>query len=201
MKNKIKVIIVALILVVLAAGYSIIDKNNAIYDTDVDSSDYGSLELEKRGNVNQEFVTFEERLDGLAVKLTASGNIDNIEVGYELEEKETGKIVSEGTASLAELKNGKFFKFKFEQVTGCKDKVYVFHMHVDKCDEDSRIIVCVTDRAEDATSLLVNGEVRDSTIVLRTITHRFDIETFIVTICFIIYIVLFMRWLYKLFKQ
>ena len=84
MKNKIKVIIVALILVVLAAGYSIIDKNNAIYDTDVDSSDYGSLELEKRGNVNQEFVTFEERLDGLAVKLTASGNIDNIEVGYEL---------------------------------------------------------------------------------------------------------------------
>lgn len=37
-------------------------------------------------------------------------------------------------------------------------------------------------------------------MVLRTVTHRFDIETFIVTAIFIIYVLGFVGWLSKVFK-
>lgn len=35
---------------------------------------------------------------------------------------------------------------------------------------------------------------------MRTVTHKFDIETFLVALGFVVYIVVFMRMLYRLFK-
>ena len=43
----------------------------------------------------------------------------------------------------------------------------------------------------------VKGEKAEGVMVLRTITHRFDIETFVVTAIFILYVIFFVRWLSK----
>lgn len=48
--------------------------------------------------------------------------------------------------------------------------------------------------------LVVKGEKADGVMVLRTVTHRFDVETFIVTALFILYVIFFIRWLSKVFK-
>ena len=52
---------------------------------------------------------------------------------------------------------------------------------------------------ENAT-LIYAGQTIEGVGVIRSLTHRFDLETFIVTLCFAAYIILFMRWLYKLFE-
>ena len=48
--------------------------------------------------------------------------------------------------------------------------------------------------------LLLDNSNVDGTLVVRTLTHRFDIETFIVVIVIILYFVLFFKGLYKLFS-
>ena len=49
-------------------------------------------------------------------------------------------------------------------------------------------------------ALIYAGQTIEGVGVIRSLTHRFDLETFIVTLCFAAYIILFMRWLYKLFE-
>ena len=55
---------------------------------------------------------------------------------------------------------------------------------------------------EDQTgkSFTIAGVKTDGTMILRTIDHGFDLETFIVTLGFVIYVVVFLRVLYKLFS-
>ena len=60
-----------------------------------------------------------------------------------------------------------------------------FQMEVKECDENSVVSVYYADEI----------------LVARTIRHGFDLETFIITACFAAYIVLFMKWLSKLFNQ
>ena len=49
-------------------------------------------------------------------------------------------------------------------------------------------------------NLEVNGKKTEGTLVLRWITHRFDAETFIVTLGIIVYFVAFFKILYRLFS-
>lgn len=60
--------------------------------------------------------------------------------------------------------------------------------------------VFYTSGADDTATLTYSGDTIDGVGVMRSLTHRFDVETYIVTLCFAAYIILFMRWLYKLFK-
>ena len=46
----------------------------------------------------------------------------------------------------------------------------------------------------------INNEAVVGTLVMKTVTNRFDIETFCVLLIFIVYIVVFLKFLYKLFK-
>ena len=48
--------------------------------------------------------------------------------------------------------------------------------------------------------LYVGGNSTAGTLVARTVDHGFDIETFVIFLAFIAYIVIFMKILYKLFK-
>ena len=186
MKKKIRVVLFAVILIVLAGCYSIVDKNNAVYDKKVDNSDYVATVLLQDGTVTQEFVSKENALDGVSMKLAATGDIDAIDVSYNIVDVSSGQIVAKGKSSLEKLKSGKFFKFKFSTINDTKNKSFEFTMRVDACDKNSSVTVYQTPR--------------DADLVLRAITHRFDIETFVVSICFLLYIVLFIGWLYKLFK-
>ena len=54
---------------------------------------------------------------------------------------------------------------------------------------------------EEDTALRVAGEeVEDGTLIMKTVTHRFDFETFFVFLAFSFYVIIFMGFLYKIFK-
>ena len=188
MKKKLGWVIFAIILVVFTSFYAVIDKNNAIYDRKVDTTKYVAVGLEKG-----------EKLDGVNVKMSVTGEAKNKTVSYVLKD-ESDKVVASGETSLEKIKAGKFFKFSFETVEGCKGQKYTFELTVDQCEEGSQVLVyAVPGGVKDAT-FIVKGEKAEGVMVLRTVTHRFDIETFIVTAIFIIYVLGFVGWLSKVFK-
>ena len=185
MKKKVMIFLAVIIFIVAAAAYAVIDRTTDIYNSEIDSSDYTAVGLTEDGTVKQEFKSSEDYLDGMAVKLDASGNIDKILLDYKLVEKSSGKEIAAGEVSLKDVRSGKFFSLRFDRADGCKDKAYIFQMEVKECDENSVISVSYADEI----------------LVARTICHGFDLETFIITVCFAAYIVLFMKWLSKLFNQ
>lgn len=199
MKSKIKWMIVFIILILLASVYSVVDKKVSIYDAEIDSSDYLSVDLREDNEIKQTFLSKEEALDGIMVKMAAVGNMDSTILEYVLSENGE-KIAAQGEVSLSKLKSGRFFRFDFDKVSGCKNKLYELQIKVKKCESDSNVTLYYTRGGQQNTKCTVDGIELDGTLVLRTVTHRFDIETFVVTLCFLIYVVLFMRWLSKLFK-
>ena len=193
MKKKLGWIIFAVVLIAFTCVYAIVDKNNAIYDRAVDTSKYVALGLEQSETVSQSFTSKEDKLDGINIKMSVSGQ------AYVLKD-DAGKTVASGDASLEKIKAGKFFSLKFDELTGCKGKRYTFELTVEQCEKDTQVIVYAVPGASKDSMLVVKGEKADGVMVLRTITHRFDIETFVVTAVFILYVILFIRWLSKVFK-
>ena len=198
MKKKLSWIILGVILIAFTCVYAIVDKNNAIYDRTVDTSNYASIGLEQGETVSQSFTSKEDKLDGINIKMSVSGQADEKKISYVLKDEDDKKVAS-GSASLEKIKAGKFFTLKFDELTGCKGKTYTFELTAEQCEKDAQIIVYAVLGADKAP-LEVKGEKAEGVMVLRTITHRFDIETFVVTAIFILYVIFFVRWLTKVFK-
>lgn len=199
MKKNIKLVILAMIVIVFAGVYSIVDINNAIYDSKIDNGDYNARILNKGDNLVQTFVAGEDNLDGVEVKIAVSDNKETAEIGYQLQD-DSGKILAKGETTLDNLKNGKFFEFRFDRLSGCKGKTYTFQMELEHCDADTDVSVYEVPSLLEGTSYTYNQEKQENTMALRVITHRFNIETFVVTMFFAVYVIVFMKWLAKLFK-
>lgn len=199
MKKKLSWIILAVILIVFTGLYAVVDKNHAIYDRTVDTGNYVSLGLEQGEMVSQSFTAKEDKLDGINIKMSISGQTEGIKISYVLKD-EDGKTEASGSASLDKIKAGKFFSLKFDELTGCKGKTYTFELTAEQCEKDAQVIVYAVRGADKEAPLEVKGEKGEGVLVLRTVTHRFDIETFVVTAIFIIYVILFVRWLGRVFK-
>ena len=201
MKSKIKIIVIGLIILCLAGVYAIIDKAVSIYDTSCDTSAFQSITLEQGKKIEQSFVCEENHMDGVSLKVAADGVSDKSQavIAYKITEKDSKEVVAQGKTNLKKLSNGKFFKIKFERVEATKDKQYVLEISVQECPVGS-IRVFYTPGANEKATLSYDGQIIDGVGVIRSLTHRFDLETFIVTLCFAAYIILFMRWLYKLFE-
>ena len=99
MKKKLSWIILAVILIVFTGLYAVVDKNNAIYDRETDTSNYVSLGLEQGEMVSQIFTSKEDKLDGINVKMSVSGQAKGKKISYVLKD-EDGKTVASGSASL-----------------------------------------------------------------------------------------------------
>ncbi|MFR8353763.1 MAG: hypothetical protein ACLVB1_15070, partial [Blautia obeum] len=83
MKKYIKTGIGILIIVVLAFLYAHIDKNSYLYDRNADTSAFISTGVLLEGEtISQEFVSEEDILDGLNIKCSVTGNVEDVEVQY-----------------------------------------------------------------------------------------------------------------------
>ena len=199
MKKKLSMIVFVAVLIAFTCMYAIVDKNNAIYDRAVDTSKYVALGLEQGETVSQSFTSKEDKLDGINIKMSVSGQANEKKISYVLKD-EDGVSVATGGASLEKIKAGKFFGLRFEELTGCKGRQYTFELKAEQCEKDAQVIVYAVPGASEDAVLEVKGEQADGVMVLRTVTHRFDVETFVVTALFILYVILFIKWLSKVFK-
>ena len=199
MKKKLYWIIVGIILIVFSGIYAVVDKNVSIYDKKIDTSRYVSYPISTGTEISQTFVSPEDKINGINVKMAVVGDQASKKIGYKLNDK-NGKTVASGETTLEKLKSGKFFYMDFDPVENCKGKEYTFVIDVEKCEPNGQITIYATPEIDNNKVLKVNKDKVDSIMVLRVVNHRFDLETFLVTLIFLIYVVGFIGWLSKVFK-
>ncbi len=185
MKKKVVFVLAIILLLVVARVYAVIDRTTDIYNSQIESSDYVAVGLTENKIVEQKFKSVEDYLDGMSIKLDVSGNPGSVTLEYTLIEAESQKEVAQGEMSLEDVRSGKFFPLEFERVNESKGKTYIFKITVKECDENSVVSVYYA----------------NDILVARTLRHGFDLETFIITVCFMAYVLVFMKWLSKLFNQ
>ena len=103
---------------------------------------------------------------------------------------------------LKDIKNSKFNVFKFDRISECKGKTYTLYVENPDGDVEKTLGVGFSyePKTEKGTELLINGNNVDGTLIAKTVTNRFDMETFCVVLLFVLYIVFFVKFLYRLFK-
>lgn len=198
--KKIKVILGIIIVLVLVFAYAHIEKMNIIYDKHVDSSEYLSMGPIGGNKVEQSFLCGEDALDGVYVKCLVLGDVEDVVVKYTLTDQNDGRVLVEGNCLASEIKGSRFNTFSFDRVEGCKDKKLLLTIWSESADEDKGVTFYFQPMTEKGTKLIVDGNETQGTMIMKTITNRFDIETFCVLLIFIGFVVVFMKILYRLFK-
>lgn len=200
MKQKIKTIAWAIIIVVIAFAYAHIAKAHNVYNLDIDPSEYKATGILTETGVVQEFVSQEEYLDAVRVKTTIFTNCEKVKLNYSIVDVESQKVLAEGRKGCKKVKNSKFFELDFKRINNCKNKKLELKINSQGQTIDTGVGFSYEQTNENGTKLTVNGQDIEGTLVVKTITHRFDAETFVMFIAFVLYIIVFLKILYKLFK-
>lgn len=202
MKENLKKIILVIFVIIIAFVYAHVDKKYYLYDRNQDTSEYISTGILENESISQEFIAGCDKIDGIEVKGTVSGDVTNVDVEYCLISKESGEILEKGTIIGSEFKNSRFYKIRFDEIKDAKDKTFIFVLKETGSDDINGIgfsIASKNNKIADS-ELIVKDNRTEGVLVARVLRNGFDLETFVVFLIFIIYIVVFMKILYKLFK-
>ena len=191
--KKIKKMAAVIILILIAFIYGHIHKTHAIYDRTVENDQYIMLDG-SQSQITQEFICEEDSLDGIQVKCQNLQEDPEAEIRVYLQDCENGGIVAKSVKKAGEIKTGKFNEFSFDTVSRCRGKAYkvVF--------EKDFLALYAEKTSEEGTNLKINSEESEGTLILKTVTYRFDIETFCVFMLLVSYICvffLFLNWLFS----
>ena len=200
--KTIKRIICIVIVVAIAFFYAHVDKLSYFYDRKQDTGDYIATGILTDRELTQEFVINTDRTVGIQIKATVYGEVEKVEVFYKLIDNETEKVICEGTIPGTDFENSRFYDFAFHTKESLAGKSVTLVLGETGSDETNGIGFSVGDKGSSGISgeLYVGGNSTAGTLVARTVDHGFDIETFVIFLAFIAYIVIFMKILYKLFK-
>ena len=199
MKKMKKVVLVVAVLII-AIVYSYISKMQMIYDKNIDPSDYLNTGIMGNKVLVQSFICRESSLDGIAIKCQLLGDVSDVELHYSVVNKSENKIISHGKIKANEIQSTKFNIFTFDTVKNCKNKEFELTISSVNATETNGIAFYYQDGVEQNTKMMIDGKTVNGTMIMKTITNRFDIETFCVFLLFVIYVTCFIKFLYKLFK-
>ncbi len=192
--RKVKKLAAVIVLILLAFVYGHVHKTHAIYDRTVENDQYIMLDG-SRSQITQEFICEEDSLDGIQVKCQNLQEDPEAEIRVYLQDCENGGIVAKSVKKAGKIKTGKFNEFSFDTVSRCRGKAYkvVF--------EKDFLALYAEKTSEEGTNLKINSEESEGTLILRTVTYRFDIETFCVFMLLVLYICVFFQFLNWLFSR
>ena len=192
--KKIKKMAAVIILILIAFIYGHIHKTHAIYDRTVENDQYIMLDG-SQSQITQEFICEEDSLDGIQVKCQNLQEDPEAEIRVYLQDCENGGIVAKSVKKAGEIKTGKFNEFSFDTVSRCRGKAYkvVF--------EKDFLALYAEKTSEEGKNLKINSEESEGTLILKTVTYRFDIETFCVFMLLVSYICVFFQFLNWLFSR
>ena len=192
--KKIKKMAAVIILILIAFIYGHIHMTHAIYDRTVENDQYIMLDG-SQSQITQEFICEEDSLDGIQVKCQNLQEDPEAEIRVYLQDCENGGIVAKSVKKAGEIKTGKFNEFSFDTVSRCRGKAYkvVF--------EKDFLALYAEKTSEEGTNLKINSEESEGTLILKTVTYRFDIETFCVFMLLVSYICVFFQFLNWLFSR
>lgn len=201
MKKKLGFILMGVCLLVFAYLYAHIDKNTYLYDRNTDSADFtGTGILKENEEIRQTFTCTEDSLDGINLKATLNGDAQHVNVEYSLLDADSGDVVRTASVAGSEIKNNKFNKLGFETLTGTEGKRYILRLAESGTDDITGVSFYLAAGDEYEEKLFIKGNETQGMLIVRLITHRFDLETFVVLLGIVAFIIGFMNMLYKLFK-
>ena len=192
--RKVEKLAAVIVLILLAFVYGHVHKTHAIYDRMIENDQYVMMDV-SQDQISQEFVCEEETLDGIQVKRQNLQEDPETEIRIYLQDCENGETVAESVKKAGDIKAGKFNEFSFDTVSSCRGKAYkvVF--------EKDSIALYTEKTSEKGTNLKINSEESEGTLILKTVTYRFDIETFYVFLLLVLYICVFFQFLNWLFSR
>lgn len=200
MKKWIRYVILSAGAVAVCFLYAHIDKVHNVYDITTDNSSYVSANIMGDSFVSQSFRCTEDCIDGISLQLLLSGEAKEGELQYRLLD-ESGQELHHGVYPIEQIKSERINKIMFDKtVESTRDNVYKISLKAEGLGEGASLGIYYDPVGKKTGDLEVNGKKTEGTLVLRWITHRFDAETFIVTLGIIVYFVAFFKILYRLFS-
>ncbi len=203
MKKKLPFIIGLILTVLFALWYGYRDVTHLTYDNNVNTAAYSDMGILHEGDVlEQSFVSKEDRIDGFLVKTNAYGDHANVILDLSLVDAQTGDIVGSSEVSGADVKARKLQRFGIEPLSGCMGREYsIILTETGSSDVNGVSFYCQPDKGSGHEGVfLVNGSENNGTLVMKTVTRRFDTESFIVMLISVWFIWGFLWFLSRLFK-
>lgn len=199
-KTVVSTILLSVLVILVSFIYAHIDKNIYLYDRNVDTSTYyGTGILIQGEEVSQTFVSKEEYIDGINIKVSLTGNIENVILHYALFDLNTDEVYK-AQVDVRKLENNKFNQLLFERIENTKGQPYKLVLSVENSNEQNGVSFYATHGTDEEQQLVIKDSVSEGTLVTRIFCHRFDVETFIVFMGIVVFVVAFMKVLYKSFK-
>ena len=200
MKKRIISCFVICVAVVLLYLYAYIDQNIYIYNRNTDTASfYGTGLLMKDEEITQSFIAEENTIDGINVKISIIGNVENIVLHYSVL-NEVSEEVATAQIDAKNLENNKFNQLKLPTIVDTAGKEYTLVLSVENADERNGVGFFIEPGTKEKQQLSIKDNETDGTLVVRIIAHRFDVETFVVLLGIIVFVGAFMKILYKIFK-
>lgn len=197
--KKIRSVIIVILILAAAFVYAHIGKNNLVYDRGVDSSKYLPTGAVKK--IEQTFICQEKALDGFRIKAQVVGDVTGVELKYSLVNMKTKKTEATGTVDATEIKNSKFYYLRFEdKVKSSVDTTYQLMIENESAEDNKGIGFFFQPETENGTELNIQDNKTNGTMIVKAVTQRFDLETYVVLLIFVLYVAIFIKFLYKLFK-
>ena len=190
------------LIIVFAFFYAHVDVKSYIYDRNLDTGDYGVTGIESNVSIKQKFISSEKVIKKIQIKGSISGDVsvyNNKMIQYSIED-EKGNLIESHEIALKKFENNQFVELEFDKLNDCKNKELTLVLEESGMKTGVGISFYFTPTIEDGTEFIVNNNQTEGTLVMRTVVHKFDIETFIIVLCFAIYLLLFLKLLYKLFR-
>lgn len=198
--KKIVSCLVIILVVLLSFFYAHIDKNSYIYDRNADTSSfYGTGILLEGQEIVQTFVAEENTIDGINIKIATHGNVDGVFLLCKVldeNKEEVGNVQVKSN----DLESNKFNQIAIPSIFDTKGKQYTLVLSVENSDDLNGISFYIAQDNKEGQQLTVKDSKIEDTLVVRTISHRFDMETYVVLLGIIVFIMMFMKILYKIFE-
>jgi len=202
MKKKLPFIIGVVLTIAAAVLYGNTNKTHKIYDNNVNTAVYQGIGILTEDNtVTQSFTCQEDRLDGFMIKSDISGNYKSAKVNLTVRDAVSGEVVATGVESGLNIKARKLHYYKIEPITGCYGKKFVLEVSESGSTvSDGILLYFQPGESVEQQELLLNGNSLGGVFVMKTVTERFDVETFLVMVFAEWFIWGFLWFLYRLFK-
>lgn len=202
MKKRLKYVIVAAVILIVSFLYAHVDKKIPVYDAAADTSLYGNMGVLDAGFcVTQEFVCERPVLDGVSIKCGTIGSPVTATYQYQIMDASSGAVLREGTVDGSLIQNTRYYTIKFEQIEDCLDRELIFTFQSENASAANALTIYNVPKGDEQADLYLNeDEFLGNTLALRTVSHGFDVETFVSVAFCLVYLYLFIKVLYKFFS-
>ena len=201
MKKKLPVVIGIVITIFAAYFYANTKKTHKIYNNDVNTAVYEAINvLQDSETISQKFICKENQLDGFMIKAGVTGDYEDAVVSVEVKDAKTGEVLTRGEESGENIRPRKLHYFKVTPLQECKNRELILEITEQHTSADQGILFYWQPQKNTEDAVSIKGEEKAGVFVMKTVTERFDIETFCVMLFLEWFIWGFLWFLYRMFK-